>query len=368
MSRVSDFSTIVRRAHSLSRVGSVLRRIAIWTAALLLIIIVSKADSAPAAALASPTQWFPALNEGATNGCRRYPGFAAELGFTERSVFSTSDRFRKGLILYKGDPARPERVYQHPSWSTGGWLGATSFDHEGNAWLAPAPKVDVHTNPPEQQRVLYRVDATTQLMVQAATIASRAAAQQLRAVDYEQNPYGILGLTFDCDLKALYVSSVSGSTRQSEIGGIFRVNPRTQSVEQVMAGVDVLGLATRNESGRKRLYFARARRSVIESVELDAAGGVTGSPRFEVSLDDMGPRGDDRARRITFSGTQDMLVWGIEFNFNLVAPTEKQETFYRFVKGAEGWRYAGSGDPLAAHQDAVNRNAAQPPAPPRAAR
>jgi hypothetical protein len=37
-----------------------------------------------------------------------------------------------------------------------------------------------------------------------------------------------------------------------------------------------------------------------------------------------------QARRIRFDKNGDMLINGIEFNYNLTAPTEKQEALYRF--------------------------------------
>jgi hypothetical protein len=33
---------------------------------------------------------------------------------------------------------------------------------------------------------------------------------------------------------------------------------------------------------------------------------------------------------MTVTSSDEMTVWGVEFGFNLVAPTEKKETVYRF--------------------------------------
>ena len=54
------------------------------------------------------------------------------------------------------------------------------------------------------------------------------------------------------------------------------------------------------------------------------------SKRKELTLEGYGPRGDDKARKIKFSGNQ-MIVSGTAFNYNLQASSEKPETVYTFI-------------------------------------
>jgi hypothetical protein len=99
-------------------------------------------------------------------------------------------------------------------------------------------------------------------------------------------------------------------------------------------------------TGEKKLYYGSARRPVIYSILLTKAGKFDGIPKEELSLDMLGPRGDDKARRIRFDKNGDMLIYGIEFNYNLTAPTEKQESFYRFryYSDVKKWMPAKSGN------------------------
>jgi hypothetical protein len=249
------------------------------------------------------------------------------LGFGNKAAFSTSDRKIQGLILMEG-----ERVYQHPSWKLAGSLAPITRDGKGNTFVAPAPWIDVLENKPEEQNKVFRVDSQTQEMKQFSDLPKAAAPTS-------QNPYGVLGLSFDCETNSLYVSSVAGSTRNEISGRIFQINSDGKILSQ-LEKTDAIGLSVFNSAMGKRLYFGQARTSEIWSVTLDEKGNFSGEARKEISLENLGPRGDDKARRINFSNNE-MTVFGIEFGFNLIAPTEKQETIYRFRYDAakDVWNY-----------------------------
>jgi hypothetical protein len=268
---------------------------------------------------------------GDVTACRTNPRFiATKKDFTAKSFFSTSERFIKGLVLIDG--AEKKRTWQHPSWQKFGWLAAIHYDEKGNIYTVPAPRINVLENKPSEQNRVLRVDSLTGEMKVLAELSAAAPAN-------EQNPYGALGLAYDCETRLLYVSSIAGSTRAKESGRIFALDPDTGKVKAQLENTDAIGLHLFKLGSEKRVYFGRARTPEIWSVAVDAAGVFKGTPRFELTLDNMGPRGDDRARRINFTPANEMLVWGIEFSVNLVAPTEKQETLYRFRhEGKErGW-------------------------------
>jgi hypothetical protein len=48
------------------------------------------------------------------------------------------------------------------------------------------------------------------------------------------------------------------------------------------------------------------------------------------TLSNLGESGDDKARKIRFDKTCKMEVLPLEFNYNLTAPTEKQEDKFIF--------------------------------------
>ncbi len=269
--------------------------------------------------------------------CATNPAFVRTFGFDPQlAALSTSERHVRGLALVeigpRGDVSQKGRIFSHPSWSVGGHLGPISRSADGTVYVAPVPVISVYFNESSRQNDLYRVDPVTGVMTRALSLPAAQPPD-------ETNPYGILGLALDCDTNSLYVSSVMGSTRDREVGRIFRIDLAKNSVADTFDNVDVMGIGVFNGANGKRLYVGRARNSKIESIALDDAGNFKGGLRPELSLEGMGPRGDDRARRISFSIDNVMQVQGIEFGFNLIAPTEKQETQYRFryENAADRW-------------------------------
>lgn len=258
---------------------------------------------------------------GATLGCQQTPAFVRGLGFGGGVALSTSDRFLQGLILVEG-----ERKYQHPSWKSAGSLAPLQRDAQGNVYAAPAPWIDTLENKPDEQNKIYRVDGQTQEMKQFVELPKMK-------MPTAENPFGVLGLTFDCDTNSLYAATVFGSTRNETNGGIFQIDAKTGKIVSQKTGVDAVGIGVFNSAKGKRLYYGLARASEIWSVDLNDDGSFSNDARREFSFADLGARGDDKARRINFTQNAqgfEMAVIGIEFGFNLIAPTEKQETVYRY--------------------------------------
>ncbi len=271
---------------------------------------------------------------GSVTSCRPIPAFAKARGYSESSVLDTLGN-RKGLVLY--DPpatpgGQPAHVYQHPTWGTAGYLGPTTSDKSGNIYVAPAPRVSVHDNPPEKQNTVYKVDAASGEMAEFIALPAAAAPSS-------ENPYGVLGLTYDCDTHSLYASSVAGSTRAKPVGRIYQVNLGTGRIASQLDKIDAFGLGVFNGVTGKRLYFGAARASEVRSVTLASNGAFAGQPRFEVSIAGWGAEGDDKVRRIIFDRRNVMVVRGMEFEFNLIATSERRQTDYRlgYEPGADRW-------------------------------
>ncbi len=270
--------------------------------------------------------------------CQAQPAYVRTAGLNpSRSALSTSEKKIMGLVLVE-IPANPadmanRKTWQHPSWKAFGWMGPITTDDKGNAYTAPVPLINLLNNPTDKQNIVYKVSGNTGEMQVLADLPREAPVMP-------DNPYGILGLYYDCHAGKLYASSVAGSARDKERGVIYMLDPETGKIEDKLEGVDALGLCTGGVTGTKKLYYGSSRSPDIYAVELDKSGRFTGSPQKAYSLDMLGPRGDDKARRIRFDRNGDMLVSGVEFNFNLTAPTEKQETSYRFRYDEEtkSWR------------------------------
>jgi hypothetical protein len=256
--------------------------------------------------------------------CLTNPRFVTQLkGFSSKAVFSTSNRFQRGLTFEDQVGERPV-VFQHPSWAKFGWLAVFSI---------PAPKINVLENVPAEQNRVYKVDANTGEMKLFAELPP-APIKNLKET-YEQNPYGTIGIAYDCDTRLLYVTSIAGSTRTQEVGRIFAIDAQTAQIKHTLDKTDAMGVHLHKRDGEKRLYYGLLREPEVWSIAVDAQGKPTGTPRFELSIEGMGPRGDDRVRKIGFTPQNEMILSAIEFSVNLVAPTEKQQSIYRFVFDAK---------------------------------
>ncbi len=273
--------------------------------------------------------------QGPVSLCSSLAPFARALGYDETAVLDTQSN-RKGLVLYSR-PAMPEQpptdVYQHPTWDDAGYLGQTATDKFGNIYAAPAPRISLFDNPPELQNTLYKIDANTGVMTPFLKLPWAAAPSPA-------NPFGLLGLAYDCDTHSLYVSSVAGSTRLSEVGRLYQIDLNTGRVASQLDGTDGFGLAVFNGVSGKRLYFGSARVSEIRSVALAEDGRFAGVPRLEVSLVGWGAAGDDKARRLDFTVRNTLVVRGIEFNFNLMARSDRPQTTYtlNYDPNTDTWR------------------------------
>jgi hypothetical protein len=260
-----------------------------------------------------------AASEAASSGfsavtdCRGYPQFTPEYGFRGGVIINTSLPERMGLILL--DPAQEGKGFQHPTWVKAGNLGPFTADKDGNIYVGPVPRVSLADNPPEGANTIWRVDTTSAEMQPFLKLPAAAAPN-------ERNPYGILGLAYDCDTGSIYASSVAGSGPASEVGRIFRgLDPATKRVVSQVEGIDALGILVARTPEGKRLYYGTARESLIYSVALDEHGAFVGEPRLEIDLADLGGDVNEKARRIDLDGDT-LKITVVPFTFTLAAGSE----------------------------------------------
>lgn len=272
---------------------------------------------------------------GSVDGCRIQPPFTQKLGFGRNTMLSTAERTLKGLVLV--EPAQTSdaapRTYQHPTWTMAGYLGPNTFDARGNLYVAPAPRVSLNENPPEKQNTIYKVDGETGVM--SAWIALPVAAPVTL-----NNPYGVMGLAYDCETDSLYASSVAGSTRKEMLGRIFRIDAGSGKILSQLDNVDGMGVSVFNTSQGKRLFAGSARTQDVLSVALTPQGDFAGAPQIEFTLEGLGPDGNDKARKISFDKANHMLVSGTKFNYNLAPPAAQiRPMTYRFSHDAGTGRW-----------------------------
>lgn len=259
--------------------------------------------------------------------CRKPAKFVSKQGFNpNKSAFSTSDAIYKGLVLvsmpnFNGDTSI--KKWQHPSWSKFGWLGPITTDKDGNVYAAPIPKINTLDHKTSEINKVLKVSTETAELTLLTQLPVPDSSSQVVA-------YGVLGVYYDCHGDKLYVSSVSGSTRDKENGALYVLDIKDGKILDKIEGIDAMGLCVGGITGEKKLYFGSARNSYVNSILLDKAGYFKGKVQPEFTLDLLGPRGDDKARRIRFDQNGNMNIQGIEFNYSLSAQSEKPETNYLF--------------------------------------
>lgn len=268
--------------------------------------------------------------------CQQEPAFIRTLGYDPLwTALSTSEKTYIGISLIAFEkksgqttptPQTPKMdIYQHPSWKTAGYLSTISFDRQGNAYSVPAPLISMLYNRTEKLNTIYKIDAINGEMNEWVNLP-------FAAKPSPQNPYGLLGINYDCQDHFLVVSTVAGSDRYNERGVIYMINPSSKKAIDSITNFDAMGLGfALDEFRKKRLYYGSTRTGNIFSVVVNAKGKMDKKTiRKELSLEGYGPRGDDKARKIKFSGNQ-LLVSGTAFNYNLQAASEKPETLYTFI-------------------------------------
>ncbi len=276
-----------------------------------------------------------------TNDCKKSPDFVKTIGYNpQRSALSTSEKRTMGLVLVQindnGDTTNGGRkIYQHPTWKSAGWLGPLQLTPQGNCFVAPIPVINLIDNPPAKQNTIYKVDNEKGILQQFVSLPIKDSISN-------QNPFGVMGLAYLCESNTLYATSISGSTRAKQNGVLYAINAVDGSIVDKKIGIDAIGMGISYLSGKRVLYIGSARTSDVMQINLTEKGKFEGELNLAFTLANLGPRGDDKVRRIKFDkATGQMLVYGVEFNFNLTAPTEKQETIYKFNWNDEEkmWKY-----------------------------
>jgi hypothetical protein len=268
------------------------------------------------------------------NNCKKNPLFIQKLGYSVNSFLMTSDNKAMGLILKEsqvpGNPNTPiVKQYQHPSWRAAGWLAPILISTTGDVYTAPAPIVNIYNNPLKNNNTIFKVDNVTGEMKEYLKLPF------FNEIN-EQNPYGILAMALLCESNTLYASSIAGSTRHQIKGTVYAINLNNGTVIDKIEGLDAFGVGISYIEGKRKLYVGDARNPVVKSVTLKA-DGTFAKNSFEdaFSIEGLGIRGDDKVKKIRPDQNGDLLVTAIEFNNNLIAPTEKQETIYKFSYDAE---------------------------------
>ena len=273
-------------------------------------------------------------NSALAQNCKRAPAFLKELGFDpNRSALTTTIQRQKGVVLVEYDrQGNINRQYQHPTWKTMGHAGKVTLGPMGDAYVLPTPMVNAYDNPAQEMNTIYKIDNESGKLEKWVRLP-------VQADPHAGNPYGLMGATIDCRTLQLYVSTISGSTYEKEEGQIFRIDLRTKKVESILSSTDAMGLCLVESRGQRFLYYGKARASEIWALDVN---DPSSKPVRVVNLDGIGPRGDDRARKLDISSQGRLTVTGVPFYYNLTAPVMKRESRYVFqLSNGQDWVLQG---------------------------
>ncbi|MCB0515830.1 MAG: hypothetical protein KDD49_07185 [Bacteroidetes bacterium] len=274
------------------------------------------------------------------SGCAGVPGFIEKFGFNlQTTAISTDETNVVGLCLVDVTKryTYAQKPFQHETWDDAGYLATIVRNRDGSCYVIPVPVVNNLKNPPLLQNIIYKVDGQTGVMRKHI---------ELPAGDknISQNPYGLLGLTNDCDNNFFYAASVYHSDRANERGVIYSLDINTKEIIDKIENIDAMGLQVWRNNGIKKLLIGKARSSDVYSVEVSPNGKFVGQPKLEFTINNLGPRGDDRVRKFKIDPSSgDLLVFGTEFYFNLIAPSKDQSSTYRFRynDSSQTWKFVG---------------------------
>jgi len=258
---------------------------------------------------------------GPTNLCRQIPPIAKSRGLVDPIMIDLRQIGYDGLRIIEGK--ENGKILQLDEWDDEGHLGPYTLDHQGNIYTAPVPHVSLEVNKPERQNRVLKVDGITGKMKEYASFP-------LPKEESHNNPFGVMGLAYDCSTHSIYASSIAGSSPYKSRGVIYQVDMKTQKIVSQLDGVDAIGIGVFVTKNGKRLYLGSAREPEVFSVALDEKGHFNGPLAFEFSLAAQQGGSADRAHRIRFSQKNTMEVKGIEFSYSLMAASDPMRNIYNF--------------------------------------
>ena len=261
--------------------------------------------------------------------CAAVPEFVKERGMRS-PVFSSLDRTRLGFVMQEQlADGQLGPALQLNTWQKFGKLGPFVVTEKGEVFIVPVPSVNTLYNPFAKQNTLLRIDPKTGELAEFFSIP-------VSVVPSQNNPYGLVGISYDCEKKILFLATVSGSTQKQERGKIISFDLSKQKILDQYEGVDALGLTILVGDGVRQLLYGSARSSGVFKLLLEEDGTFKkNKPEMVCALD----RSDElRARKFKLMDSKTMLISSTEFFYNLVALSEFKQPQIEFQFKDNAWQ------------------------------
>lgn len=282
------------------------------------------------------------LKVGTTGNCRKVPKFISTLNMKRPALDSTQEGGLMGFQIRDYDPKKNGKAstWRDQSWNQTGYIGGFERDEKGNIYVFPMPYVSLLKNTPQTQNRIYKIDAKTAEMSLFMELPTKE-------LPNSRNPFGVMGMYYDCDTHSLYVSSLAGSKPMKESGRIYQIDLMKKEIQSTLEQVDVIGLGTFNTVNGKKLYFGSARNPYIYSINLDEKGRFIGKKQYEFSLSSIKGGDTTVAKKITFKRIKNkfyLVVKNIEFGFRLIAENNpfKKLFIFEYDEPQNKWTFKGT--------------------------
>lgn len=262
--------------------------------------------------------------------CAASPKFLSDLGLAEDFQISTSEPGVRGLILIGASAENSDAVsrYQHQSWSRAGFLDAFVMARNGDVYFAPSPRTGLGVDAPQNQDHVYKLDTQKGELVDFLTLPAAAPSAP-------EHPFGIVGLAYNCDSNGLYVTAITGSTPENQVGRIYHIDLNTGEIAGQFENVDAYGAAVRATGNGSQLLFGSTRDGQIRALDLNAEGNFQGEPRTVATLAE-----PQRARHISISNGNEMVVQAVEFNYGNAEVPQGTQVRLTYDGASDTWTVA----------------------------
>jgi len=221
------------------------------------------------------------------------------------------------------------RKMQLEEWESIGQIGWVTTDEKGNIYLNPRPYLNIYKNPPKEQNKIHIINSSSGEMSEFINFGDELVTKQ--------NPFGVMDLKYDCDLKTLYASSIFNSDHKECKGILYAIDTESKKIIDKIEGLDGLSLEAINTNRGHRLLIADARKPVIYSVGLTGNGKFDGEPEIEIDINKFDPATDQKVFDIIIIDNR-MYLEMIPFYFSMLAATDPNRVIYEFTQEFGEWK------------------------------
>ncbi len=264
----------------------------------------------------------------AVKKCASLPHFLSLKSIGSPILIDLSQQRFKGVALLYGRGF--EKVYHPLQWEQYEHMGTYTLSADTDIYLAPIPYISIRPTTFNLQNKIYKIDSNSgKLEIYKEFEDVKADAN---------NPYGIVGVEYDCDDDTLWVSAIDRSDYTHARGRLYHVDLKTKKILAKKEGLDLLTLKVVYAKDGKYILAADARTPRVVAIKV-SKDGIEDAVNV-LSL----PDPNLRVRKIKPIDKDLIKLEAIPFNYTLVARSSNKnrvELKARYDKEKAIWSVIG---------------------------